>query len=566
MELNQYLRLLRKWWWLIAVAAFIGGGVSFIIRTQQPPVYQAETLIAIGSFIDSRNPNQAEINVAVDLVETYAQLLRTTDILESTIDALNLDMSNDRLRSLIDTNVLPGTTLLVVGVTYTDAILAADIANTLSDQLILNSPSNLTPDQQAQITFATNQIESLTLQIADAQADLEAINAQLDGTQIEAERNRLTEQRNTLVEQINQATATVAQFTDTISRLQQNSNSLEIVDSARVPTSPSGRSSLFVTLIGAVAAAGLAVAGTFAYEYLDETLRTTEDVAQALTLPILGAIMKIGKKSDTYHQRLISNMPSMSPAAEGYRTIRTNLLFGTGDRGDTGIYIVTSPGPEEGKSITTANLAISMAMAGLQVLLIDADLRRPKVHEVFDLDNTIGLTTLLSAEPREALLDGENVPSRHLPTNLLDCIQTTPLAKLWVITSGFTPANPTEILGSTLLQRWIQIFKQSSDIDIVLIDTPPTLLVADSTVLAATAQSNVILVVDCGHTRRAAAIRAKEQFQQLGIEIKGVVANRINPRDQGYDYGYGYTYYYAPRNVESLNGSEQHQISNQGVE
>jgi Mrp family chromosome partitioning ATPase len=254
----------------------------------------------------------------------------------------------------------------------------------------------------------------------------------------------------------------------------------------------------------------------------------------------------------------------MSPIAEGYRTIRTNLLFGNTDRGDTGIYVVTSPGPEEGKSVTTANLAISMAMAGLQVLLIDADLRRPKVHEIFDLDNTVGLTTLLSAEPRESLPDGGGSQRKRLPTNLLDCIQTTPLPKLWVITSGFTPANPTEILGSTLLQRWIQIFKQSSDIDIVLIDTPPTLLVADSSVLAATAQANVILIVDCGHTRRGAAIRAKEQFQQLGIEIKGVVANRINLRDQGYDYGYGYTYYYAPRNVNpSQNGVEKHQTSDQ---
>jgi tyrosine-protein kinase Etk/Wzc len=135
-------------------------------------------------------------------------------------------------------------------------------------------------------------------------------------------------------------------------------------------------------------------------------------------------------------------------------------------------------------------------------------------------------------------------------------MQSTPLPKLWVITSGFTPANPTEILGSTLLQRWMEIFRASSDIDVVLVDTPPCLAVADSTVLAATAGANVILVVDCGSTRRGAALRAKEQFSQLGIDIKGIVANRINLREQGYEYGYGYGYYYAPQALDAKqNGS-----------
>ena len=102
MEFNQYFRLLRKWWWLIAVAAFVGGGISFIVRTQQSPVYKAEAVIAIGSFLGDRNPNQSEINVGFYLAETYAQLLRKTDILESTINVLDLNMSVDRLRGIID--------------------------------------------------------------------------------------------------------------------------------------------------------------------------------------------------------------------------------------------------------------------------------------------------------------------------------------------------------------------------------------------------------------------------------------------------------------------------------
>lgn len=552
MEFAQYIRLIRRWLWLIIVAAFIGGGLSFIINSGRPALYQAQTKIAIGRFIEARNPQQSDIRVGFDLAETYAQLVRTYDVLQGTIDQLDLTLTTDDLQDMIETRILEGTSLLVISVTYTDAILAADIANALADELIQKSPSNLTPEQQAQIDFASAQIDALASQIDDNRRELDQVVSQLESASTDAERQRLTDQRNALTSQINEASATVAQFTDTISTLQQNSNALDVVEKARIPTEPRGSNRILSTVLGVIGGAGLAFSGVLVFEFLDETIRTTEDAAQTLALPVLGAIMRIGKKNDSYRDRLISNMPSMSPIAESYRTIRTNLLFST-DQAITSIYVISSAGPEEGKSVTTANLAISMAMAGLQVLLIDADLRRPKIHEIFDLENSIGLTTLLSAEPAEPDEFGHR---QHLPANLMDCIQSTLLPKLWVITSGFTPANPSEILGSTLLQRWVEIFRSSSDIDVVLVDSPPALLVADSGVLAATTDASIILVVDCGHTRRGAAIRAKEQYEQLGIDIKGIVANRVNPRDQGYEYGYGYGYYYAPPTA-SQNGNGQ---------
>ena len=546
MEFTQLIRLIRKWIWLIIVAAFIGGGISFIINTRRPPQYSAKVIISIGRFIEARNPDQSDIRIGFDLAQTYAHLVRTNNVLQGTIDALSLPLQTNQLNNLINTNILTGTSLLEVSVTYTDAILAADIANGLADQLILESPSNLTPQQQGQLDFANEQIAGLTTQISDTRAELQSVSDQLEIAQDPNEIARLTEQRNALVSQINQASATVAQFTDTVNQIQQNTNALNVVEQATIPNNPTGVNTLTLTILGALGGAALAAAGIFVIEYLDETIRNTEEAAQTLKLPILGAVMRIGKKNVTPDEEmLITSMSSMSPIAESYRTIRTNLLF-SASQTDTDVYIVTSPSPQEGKTVTTANLAISMAMAGLQVLLIDADLRRPRIHEMFNLDNNVGLTTLLSAEP----YDLEGMPEgNRLPANLLDCIQSTSLPKLWVITSGFTPANPTEILGSTLLQRWMDIFRASSDIDVVLIDTPPCLAVADSTVLAATSGANVVLVVNCGSTRRGTAIRSKEQFQQLGITIKGVVANRINLREQGYDYGYdyGYGYYYAPQ-------------------
>lgn len=557
MELNQYLRLFRKWLWLILVSAFVAGGISFIVNTGRPAVYETQTTIAIGRFIEARNPQAADIQVGIDLASTYAEIVRTFDIMQGVIDSLNLEITVEDLARRVETVVVTGTSLLQIRVNYTDAILAADIANAVAEQLIAQSPTNLTRDQQAQLDFANNEITALNVQLQDARQRLELTDNQLQTAETEAERNRLTEQRNATIDQINQASATIAQFTDTITTLQQNTNALDIVERARIPTRPSGTSLVVATLLGSVVGAALAMALALLVEYLDESFRNSEDISKILGLPMLGAVMRYGKRGDSYAERLVSQQPMMSPVAESYRTIRTNLLF-TAENGRKGVYVVTSPGPEEGKSMTSANLAVTMALAGLQVLLIDCDLRRPKVHTIFDLPNEIGLTTLLSADPRVSAsatpisVNGlaasvqEATPTIPLPINLLECLQTTAIPKLWVITSGFVPANPTELLGSTLMQRWVDVFRASSDIDVILIDTPPSLMAADSSVLAAGTGAEVVLVIDSGHTRRRAALKVKEQFEQLGIGIKGVVLNRVSSRDQTYEYGYNYGYYYGP--------------------
>ena len=121
-----------------------------------------------------------------------------------------------------------------------------------------------------------------------------------------------------------------------------------------------------------------------------------------------------------------------------------------------------------------------------------------------------------------------------------------------MITSGFIPANPTQILRSSLTKRWIDAFRSARDIDVIVIDTPPVLLFGDSAILAGVADADVVLVIDSQHTRIRAAQETKNQLKQLGIDIKGVILNRINPRDEvgQYGYRYGYSYYYSAGQVE----------------
>src|SRR5689334_8887627 len=129
MEIIQYLRLLKKWLWLIIILAFIAGGISFVINTGRPPVFEAQTTIAIGHYIDSPNPDSSQIHTGIDLAQTYAQILKTYDVLNATIQELNLSLDVDQLEQLINVRIVTGTSLLVVKVDYTDPVLTADIAN-----------------------------------------------------------------------------------------------------------------------------------------------------------------------------------------------------------------------------------------------------------------------------------------------------------------------------------------------------------------------------------------------------------------------------------------------------
>ncbi|GAB4436518.1 MAG: hypothetical protein Kow00120_03610 [Anaerolineae bacterium] len=554
MELRQYLRLFRRWFWLVLLAAFLGGGVAFLARSGQPSTYRAEATLLIGNYIDEPNPTTGVITLGEKLAQTYAVMAKTYTVLNAAVedgvsDSFDTDSDAPRrplpesitpsaLGNALEVRIISGTSLLVLSVTYTDPVLAADMANAVAQALIAKSPTNLTPEQQEQRDSANAEIEDLKAQIQAADAELAALDQQLaEVTVANAERLELIRQRNALIEQKNSALSTIAGLRGTITQLELRANSLDIVEPARIPGASNSPSVLNTTLLGALVGAALAVGVALLVEYLDDTLKTPEETTQALALPILGTIVRFGKPDEAYTNRLVTQADPSSPVAESYRALRTNLLFSTNNVVKRA-FIVTSPGPEEGKTVTAANLAVVMAASGLRVLLIDADLRRPKVHQVFSLENRVGLTTLLSASPaRTATNADENEDFRR-------CLQDTAVPGLRVITSGFIPSNPTEVLGSALMQRWFQVFLSSQNVDVVLFDTPPALFMADSSVLAATINVPVVLVLEAGRTRRSAALRAKEQFAQLHVDVRGVILNMVKPVEHGYGYGYGNYYYY----------------------
>lgn len=219
---------------------------------------------------------------------------------------------------------------------------------------------------------------------------------------------------------------------------------------------------------------------------------------------------------------IVHNNPK-SPVSEAFRTLRTNIQFSNIDKNVKSI-ILTSSGPGEGKSTVISNLAITMAQMDKRVLLIDADLRKPRVNKIFGIANTDGLTTVLSED-----------------INYEDVIAYTEIDGVHILTSGPIPPNPAEILGSNKMTDFLEKVKE--DYDMVLIDAPPIGVVTDAAVLS-TKCDGVLLVCAVGQAMVNAVVNAKELLLKVNANILGVIMNKIPLSDGGY-YKYHYYNYYS---------------------
>ena len=300
-------------------------------------------------------------------------------------------------------------------------------------------------------------------------------------------------------------------------------SNIRIVDRAEQPRDPVAPRKMLNLALALVAGVILGLALAFFFEYVDSSIKTPDEIRTYLGLTTLGMVPALNARTLKGREPLI-NTGVPPNFAEAFRAMRTNVLFAAADEGARTL-VITSTGPGEGKTIVAANLAIGFAQAGQRVILIDADMRRPRVHQMFGQRQEPGLSNLMV---------GHAVPTATI------CKSGVP--GLWLLPAGRIPPNPAELLGSRRFKEFITLLSQH--FDSVIIDSPPIMAVTDSAV-AASAAGGVVFVVGAEMTSRQAAKAAIEQLQNGHPRFLGAVLNRVELERNSYYYSGYYRREYA---------------------
>ena len=451
MNLRDYLQILRKSWILIVAVALTGLLAAGISSFLTKPVYESSTSVFVAiqtSNISSSSELSAGTTYVQNQVKSYAEVATTDVVLQRVIDELGLSTTVTDLAEHVNASAPLDTVIIEVTVDDSSASRAADIANSVGENLIL-AVSDLSRPETG----------SSPVKVSTVSPALEATEA----------------------------------------------------------TSPNIRLNLALgILVGLALGVGIAVLR----QVLDTRIHGSREVEQVTDATLLGGITF---DDEAATRPLVVQVSPQSPRAEAFRQLRTNLRFvELTDEGRT--FVVTSSVPSEGKSSTSVNLAITLAEAGTRVLLIDGDLRRPKVAEYMGIEGAVGLTDHLIGQ---AKLD--------------DVIQPWGAGNLHVLPAGQIPPNPSELLGSKAM---VQLLEGLDDkYDTIIIDAPPLLPVTDASILSKLVSGGALMVVGSGRIRRHQLEAAIASLETVGGRLVGVVLNLVptrGPHAGGY-YGY-YSY------------------------
>jgi len=412
---------------------------------------------------------------------------------------------------------------------------AAHIANTYASTYVRVRRQATIDDLVAASTQIQQQIDKATADIAALDRAVAALDAQIVAAGSAAERTALKDQRDQLVasnaKDLLALQTRRSGYTDQLDKLTLASNltqtgGAQIVSEAQVPSSPVSpqpiRDAFLALFVGLLIGIGIA----FLREHLDDTIKTKDDLDG---LPAGFGVLSLIPVVDGWKDRAVPTVVSVtapqSAAAESYRALRTAIQFLALDH-PMGIVQVTSPQAAEGKTTTLSNLAVALARSGKRVIVVDCDLRKPRVESFFNVSNEVGFTTVLLGEtPLSAALH-----------------RLSDQPRLVILPAGPPPPNPSELLSTK--RAGDMLARLRTEADYVLVDSPPVLPVADAIILAGFVDAT-LLVVTAGSTTKRQAQRAAELLQQVHAPMIGTVLNAVgvgDGYDSGFDYRYGYGY------------------------
>lgn len=539
LELRDYLAVLRRRKLIIILTTIAVVLVALAYSLLQTPVYRASAEVLLDERASDAilNPDQ-QTNSAdrQSRVQTEIEVMRSRLVRDAVRDELGYTPT-------VTIATKGETSVVSISATDTEPERAAREANAYATTFIdVRREANIADLTEAaevlegQLTEIDTQISDRESVVADLQAEINAAPDDLTRAPLQTERDAaqatLESQRVSLATQRNEYSSQLGEL-----RLAVNTTRIgggQVVSQAVAPGSPFApdpvRNASVALVLGLLLGAGLA----FLREYLDDTVRTKDDL-DTLTggLEVLGLIPLVEGWKDHARPQLVSVSAPTSPAAEAYRGLRTSLQFMGIDR-DIRLVQLTSASASEGKTTTLSNLGVALARAGNRVIMVDCDLRRPRLHQFFGLDNSVGFTTAILGEIdiSDAIIDIPDVP------------------RLSVVASGPPPPNPSELLSTRAASSMIGSLVEHADY--VLIDCPPLLPVSDAVIIAGTADATVLITSVDSTTKRNLS-RAMEVLRQVDAPLIGAVLNGLD-ESAAYAYSYGDGYGYAASYAHSDNG------------
>ena len=555
-DLKMSVQWAWRWLWLVVLCALVAGAAAFLVSLTMTPIYQALSKVMIN---EARTPaggvygaNYSDILASERVARTYADLLKRDSVMAEAFVRLGLDPAQVKSQITgVTVSPVRDTQLVALTLEGPNSQLVAAAANTLPavfvDELRKIQSGRFAASKESlgqQLDVMSRQVETTRLRLGELEQQRTA-QEQMEYTQLSG---ALTEYQTSY--------ANLLQSFETLRLAEvQSTDSVVLMEAAAVPTVPVRPRVLVNTLLAAVVGALAALGVVFLLEYLDDRVQTPEDLQRIANVPVLGAIgitpavsrrpsaarafrtntrppasrsagvpacipppdpMPLGVPADDV---LISVGHPHQPIVEAYRRLRTNLQYSNLDESLTSL-LLTSAEAGEGKSTTAANLAVVMAQAGVRVILVDADLRKPHQHDLFGALRQPGL--------------GEALRGGFVP-ELLQPVEDIPNLRL--LAGGETVPNPAEVLGS---QRMRQLFQQlRAEADFLLFDTPPLLAVTDAQIVGHLVDG-ALLVIDSQKTSAGAVHRALESLAQVNVPVMGAVLNRLSGAGRSYYY---YRYY-----------------------
>ncbi len=493
---------------LLAVVIFTGFavGVSLI----QSPVYSASAQILLKP-VDADSvfrPTSGPVTDPTRAIDTEIQLLQGQPIR----DAVRAELGH---APPVEGSVVGQTNVIRVAVDGEDPRETAALANSYARHYIDYRRTQVVNGMLAAGEQVQTKISNLQIQIDALGAKLNAASPGDRPNQeaiIGPQRNALVQQQSTFQSRLDELSVEAALTTGTAL----------LATPATIPTTPVSpkpvRTGALGLCVGLVFGMGMA----FLFDWLDDSVKSSHDLARVIgRLPTLGVIPAEARSKNGDGRLVVTSASPTSAAAEAYRGLRTSIRLLRADR-PLVVIEVTSPGAAEGKTTTVANLGVTMAQIGLRTVIVCCDLRRPRLHDLFDLSNTIGLTSVLLGDVKfgEAL---QAVPAHH---------------NLFLLASGPTVANPAEVLAGAELGKTLDALRFT--FDLVLLDCPPLLPVTDAAALSPRADG-ILLVTRAGLTTTRSLRRTVEALAQIEAPLLGVLLNGAGD-EAGYGYGYGYGY------------------------